>query len=111
MTRIVKPIIWVNEDDDSLHALTDWFNGNDAPVMEGVYERLTHIGPVWSVWADGRWYAAGDSIEEALTYAGRGDLTYLQDRPWRGLSAPPEGGYGAKERRRRHHHAERGMRK
>lgn len=79
-------------DADAVVSLTPWFPGDVHPVMDGVYQRRNSLGMVmYSYWDGTRWHWNRASAELAVMDR---DASLAQALPWRGLAAPPVGGYG-----------------
>lgn len=76
------------------HDITDWLDGHQAPVMEGVFQRKARWLIVYSVFDGRHWLRSALTIAAALQH--KGQRAQDQHQPWRGLAAPPYGGYGRK---------------
>lgn len=83
---------WWFDPHGARHALTGWIGGRQKPVMEGVYQRLAHWLIVYAVFDGRHWLRSALTIDAALQH--RGERAQEQYQPWRGLAAPPYGGYG-----------------
>lgn len=68
-------------------ALTGWFDANEQPVREGVYERRSTSGR-YACWSGTHWYADAATPEAA---AAQRRFSPRQALPWRGVATPPPG--------------------
>jgi hypothetical protein len=71
---------------------TEWFPDDVKPVHDGLYETRVDgslfFESAWSVCKGGVWHWASceEEIPECIARAERGEVSYWQDREWRGLT-------------------------
>jgi hypothetical protein len=73
---------------------TPWISGQQQPVQEGVYRRLTLAGSTRYSYFDGEHWLWNSATPALAVRVPSSDLSLVQQSPWAGLIMPPPQGYG-----------------
>lgn len=65
---------------------TEWYDGDQKPVRDGVYERDMPYGIEYANFSMGKWRVSDPGAEEAAKIFA---VSGIQSAPWRGLSEKP----------------------
>lgn len=68
------------------YELTEWNDGDEKPIREGVYERAMPYGNEYALFIYGKWRISSTTVDKA---AGIFEISFNQNQPWRGLLKNP----------------------